>query len=82
MIEEAVWKVDRSKFMLALLRILIDCGLLPMVVFTVLTSLDIEVIENTFFAVFLVFGILRIIRLLLDPPKYQRLRTSDLREKT
>jgi len=82
MIQEAKWKIDRSKFLMDLFRILFDYGLLPFVVWTILSqSLGIELIGNTFFAVFLVFGILRIIRLLLDPPRYQRLRTSDLREK-
>ena len=73
MIQEAEWKIDRSKFLMDLFRILFDYGLLPFVVWTILSqSLGIELIGNTFFAVFLVFGILRIIRLLLDPPGYQK----------
>jgi len=73
MIQEAVWKIDRSKFLMEFFRIYVDYVLVPILVWAILINyLGIELIGNTFFAVFLVFGILRIIRLLLDPPGYQK----------
>lgn len=81
MIMEAEWRIDRSKVLMGFLRIYLDCVVVPILVWaTLINYVGIDVIGNTFFAVFLVFGILRIISLLLDPPRYQRLRTSDLRE--
>jgi len=53
MIQEAKWKIDRSKFLMDLFRILFDYGLLPFVVWTILSqSLGIELIGNTFLVCF------------------------------
>jgi len=81
MIQEAVWKIDRSKFLMEFFRIYVDYVLVPILVWAILINyLGIELIGNTFFAVFLVFGILRIIRLLLNPPQYQKIVTPDLND--